>query len=55
VFTTSAAESCRTGKRYECRQSHAVEFDGSKLNSGVYYYTLEAEVFNLTKKMVLTK
>jgi hypothetical protein len=21
--------------------SHAVDFDGSKLNSGVYYYTLE--------------
>ncbi|HQO09216.1 MAG TPA: T9SS type A sorting domain-containing protein [Clostridiales bacterium] len=35
--------------------SHSVEFDGSKLNSGVYYYTLEANGQKLTSKMVLTK
>jgi parallel beta-helix repeat protein len=35
--------------------SHAVDFDGSKLNSGVYYYTLEADGIAMTKKMVLTK
>ncbi|HAQ62785.1 TPA: hypothetical protein DCR49_12485 [Candidatus Delongbacteria bacterium] len=35
--------------------NHAVDFDGSKLNSGVYYYTLEADGIALTKKMVLTK
>ncbi|HAQ60489.1 TPA: hypothetical protein DCR49_00555 [Candidatus Delongbacteria bacterium] len=34
---------------------HSVEFDGSKLNSGVYYYTLEAEGKSITKKMILMK
>jgi ribosomal protein L22 len=34
---------------------HTVEFDGSKFNSGIYYYTLEVDGKNITKKMVLTK
>ncbi|MFO7810467.1 MAG: T9SS type A sorting domain-containing protein [Candidatus Delongbacteria bacterium] len=34
---------------------HAIEFDGSRLNSGVYYYTLETDGNKITKKMVLTK
>ncbi|MDY0016608.1 MAG: FG-GAP-like repeat-containing protein [Candidatus Delongbacteria bacterium] len=34
---------------------HSVEFDGSKFNSGVYYYTLEAEGRIFTQKMILMK
>jgi len=34
---------------------HTVEFDGSKFNSGIYYYTLEVDGIKITKKMVLTK
>jgi hypothetical protein len=34
---------------------HTVEFNGSRLNSGVYYYNLEVDGKNITKKMVLTK
>ena len=34
---------------------HSVDFDGSRLNSGVYYYTLEVDGRFLTQKMVLTK
>ena len=34
---------------------HAVEFDGSKLNTGIYYYTLNVDGNSVTKKMVLTK
>ncbi|MCG2761441.1 MAG: T9SS type A sorting domain-containing protein, partial [Candidatus Delongbacteria bacterium] len=39
------------------RQSgvHTVDFDGSKLNSGIFYYMLETDNQTLTKKMVLTK
>ncbi|MBU4487037.1 MAG: T9SS type A sorting domain-containing protein, partial [Candidatus Delongbacteria bacterium] len=39
------------------RQSgvHTVDFDGSKFNSGVYYYTLEVEGKSLTQKMILMK
>jgi hypothetical protein len=35
--------------------SHTVDFDGGRLNSGVYYYTLEADGKALTKKMILLK
>ncbi|MFO7811234.1 MAG: T9SS type A sorting domain-containing protein [Candidatus Delongbacteria bacterium] len=34
---------------------NAVDFDGSKLNSGIYFYTLEVDGKTMTKKMVLTK
>jgi len=34
---------------------HTVDFDGSRFNSGVYYYMLEVDGRNITKKMVLTK
>ena len=34
---------------------HAVDFDGSRLNSGIYYYTLEVDGKAITKRMVLTK
>jgi hypothetical protein len=34
---------------------HTVNFDGSKLNSGVYYYTLETEGKSMAKKMLLVK
>ena len=34
---------------------HAVDFDGSKLNSGVYYYTLEVDGRAMTRRMVLMK
>ncbi len=34
---------------------NTVDFDGSKLNSGIYYYTLEIEGKNMTRKMLLTK
>jgi hypothetical protein len=35
--------------------THTVDFDGSRFNSGVYYYSLEIEGKNITKKMLLTK
>ncbi|HXK50362.1 MAG TPA: GLUG motif-containing protein [Clostridiales bacterium] len=34
---------------------HTVEFDGSYLNSGVYYYTLEADSREMSRKMLLVK
>jgi len=34
---------------------HSVTFDGSQLSSGVYFYTLQAGGFVMTKKMVLMK
>jgi len=35
--------------------SHSVSFDGSALSAGVYFYTLRADGFTATKKMLLLK
>lgn len=35
--------------------SYSVDFDGSKLNSGMYFYTLKTENASLTRKMMLVK
>ena len=35
--------------------TYSVEFDGSNLSSGVYFYTITAGKFSQTKKMILTK
>ncbi len=35
--------------------TYEVDFDGSNLPSGVYYYKLESETFTETKKMILIK
>ncbi len=35
--------------------SYTVEFDGSNLSSGIYFYKLEAEGFTETKRMILLK
>ncbi|MCK4980528.1 MAG: T9SS type A sorting domain-containing protein [Candidatus Delongbacteria bacterium] len=34
---------------------HVVEFDGSKLNSGIYYYALEVDGKSLNRKMIILK
>lgn len=34
---------------------HAVDFDASRFNSGIYYYTLEVDGKSLTKRMLMIK
>jgi hypothetical protein len=34
---------------------HKVNFDASKINSGVYFYTIDAGAYSETKKMILIK
>lgn len=40
---------------YKNAGSYAVSFDGSKLASGIYFYSIEAGVYKDVKKMVLIK
>jgi hypothetical protein len=40
---------------YKTAQTYEVQFDASKLSSGVYFYTLHTDSFDLTKKMILMK
>jgi len=35
--------------------SYEVEFDGSQISSGIYFYTLQAGEFTSTKKLILMK
>ena len=35
--------------------NYIVQFDGSNINSGIYFYTLETDGFKTTKKMLLIK
>ncbi|GAB1349452.1 hypothetical protein MASR1M107_16660 [Ignavibacteriales bacterium] len=37
------------------RREHKVEFDASRLNSGVFFYEMRAREFRMMKKMVLMK
>ena len=37
------------------RGYHKVDFNGSKLSSGVYFYRLQAGDFGQTRKMILLK
>ncbi|MBN1633176.1 MAG: T9SS type A sorting domain-containing protein [Ignavibacteria bacterium] len=46
--TTLVAEQKQAG-------NHAVTFDASNYSTGIYYYTLTADNFRETKKMILTK
>ncbi|MCB9208852.1 MAG: VWA domain-containing protein [Ignavibacteriales bacterium] len=40
---------------YQKPGNYSIEFDGSNLTSGIYYYTVSAGEFSITKKMVLVK
>ena len=40
---------------YRNAGSYTVSFDGSKLTSGIYFYSIEAGVYKDVKKMVLLK
>jgi hypothetical protein len=35
--------------------NYSIEFDGSNLSSGIYFYKLETENFNEVRKMILIK
>jgi len=35
--------------------NYSIEFDGNNLTSGIYYYTVTAGEFSVTKKMLLIK
>ena len=55
VYDIQGKEVATLVSGYKTAQSYQVEFDGSNLASGVYFYTLHTDNFNQTKKMVLMK
>ena len=55
VFNTIGEEIAVIVNEEQDKGYHKVEFDGSKLSSGVYFYKLVANDFVSTKKMMLVK
>jgi len=55
VYNVSGQKVAELAKGVMNAGKHSVDFDGTSLNSGVYYYSLETDGLSVTKKMVLTK
>jgi|WetSurSiteA1Bulk_404760.scaffolds.fasta_scaffold17478_2 hypothetical protein len=55
VYDVAGKEVARLVNKELQPGTYEVTFDGSRLNSGVYFYRLTTETFNETKRMVLIK
>ena len=55
IFDIAGHEVATLVNGMTARGEHNVTFDASSLNSGVYYYTLEAQGQSVTRKMALVK
>ena len=55
VYNSLGQEVATLVDGFKMAQSYQVDFDGSSLTSGVYYYTLQTENSIQTKKMILIK
>jgi hypothetical protein len=55
VFNSGGEEVFKLGERDYNKGNHKIEFDGSTLNSGIYFYRLTVNGVSKTKKMILTK
>ena len=55
VYDVTGKEITTLVNGFKTAQSYEVQFDGSNLSSGVYFYTIHSNDFTLTKKMILMK
>jgi ATP-dependent helicase YprA (DUF1998 family) len=55
VFDVLGKEVAVLIKEEQPAGEHRVNFDGSNLSSGIYFYTITAKDFHQTKKMLLVK
>lgn len=55
VYDVLGKEVASLVNEYKAAGSHVIEFDASKLSSGLYLYKIEAGNFRQTKKMLLLK
>lgn len=55
VYNSCGKEVFNLGEREYHKGNHKLEFDGSTLNSGIYFYRLTVNGVSKTKKMILTK
>jgi hypothetical protein len=55
VYDAIGSEAATLVNQQQEAGSYNITFDGSKLNSGVYFYTLRSGAFSATKKLSLVK
>lgn len=55
MFDVNGREVLTLVNSRESTGNYTVEFNGSNLSSGIYFYTLQTEGFTDTKKMMLIK
>jgi hypothetical protein len=55
VYNVTGQEVARLVDGIVASGSHSVAFDGSRLGSGIYFYTLQSAAGTLTRKMLLMK
>ncbi|MCB9247251.1 MAG: T9SS type A sorting domain-containing protein [Ignavibacteriales bacterium] len=55
VYNAVGQEVVTLVNEYKNAANYKINFDGSKLSSGVYFYKLDAGNFVQTKKMLLIK
>ena len=55
VFNIIGQEVATLVNEFQTNGAYSVSFDASKLSSGIYFYTLKAQDYSQTKKMMLLK
>ena len=55
VYDVSGKEVSSLVNQYQSAGEHSINFNASKLNSGVYFYSISCGTYKETKKMVLMK
>lgn len=55
IFDITGSEITLLKNKFQQKGSYEINFDGSDLTSGIYFYTLQAGNFSETKKMILLK
>ncbi|MCB9206852.1 MAG: T9SS type A sorting domain-containing protein [Ignavibacteriales bacterium] len=55
IFDITGSEITLLKNKFQQKGSYEINFDGSDLTSGIYFYTLQAGNFSKTKKMILLK
>ncbi len=55
IYNSAGEEISTLTNEFKTAGNHEIRFNASELASGVYYYRLESDGFNFTKKMILLK
>ncbi len=53
VYNVAGAKVMSLGQGTQAAGSHSIQIDASELQAGIYYYTLTADGYSVTKKMVV--